>query len=102
MALSRQTHVYERRTDVALELDIYVPDRLSASGGALLWLHGGALIMGSRADVRDDVLRLADHLGVTLVSPDFAADQPGAFTYAGGAVAVNVGAIASSVAVVVR
>jgi hypothetical protein len=40
--------------------------------------------------------------GVTLVSPDFAADQPGAFTYAGGAVAVNVGAIASSVAVVVR
>ena len=71
MALSRQTHVYERRTDVALELDIYVPDRLSASGGALLWLHGGALIMGSRADVRDDVLRLADHLGVTLVSPDY-------------------------------
>jgi hypothetical protein len=39
---------------------------------------------------------------VTLVSPDFSADQPATFTYAAGAVSVDVGAVGSSVAVVVR
>ena len=39
---------------------------------------------------------------VTLASPDFAADQSASFTYAAGAVTVDVGTVGSSVAVVVR
>lgn len=38
---------------------------------------------------------------VTLVSPDLAADQPATFSYTGGQLTVNVGALVSSVAVVI-
>jgi acetyl esterase/lipase len=52
-----------------LKLRVYVPD--DPSGAALLWIHGGGLVLGAAA--MDDVLcsETARETGVTIVSVDY-------------------------------
>jgi acetyl esterase/lipase len=52
-----------------LKLRVYVPD--NPSGAALLWIHGGGLVLGAAA--MDDVLcgETARQTGVTIVSVDY-------------------------------
>lgn len=61
----------ERRVvrERGLKLRVYVPD--DPSGAALLWIHGGGLVLGSAA--MDDVLcsETARETGVTIVSVDY-------------------------------
>src|SRR5262245_7970310 len=37
----------------------------------IVWIHGGALIMGSREDIHSEIRELAEEKGVALVSIDY-------------------------------
>ena len=50
-----QTRTFRRAGDVDLCVDAYVPDG-EATRGVLVWLHGGALVLGGRQDVSAEVL----------------------------------------------
>ncbi len=64
------TRVYRRVDGHDLHLDIYVP---AGSGPfpVVVWIHGGALILGSRAGVRPLYVELLREAGLALVSIDY-------------------------------
>jgi len=67
---SKQTYVYKTVGDCKIEADVYrMPGE--AVRPAILWIHGGALIMGQRGFVpRDQLARYLD-AGFALVSIDY-------------------------------
>src|SRR5262245_20157763 len=69
-ALVKQTHTYKTVGDVKIQADVYRPDDDKVRP-VLVWLHGGALIVGSRADVPKDLLVLCRAEGYALVSFDY-------------------------------
>jgi acetyl esterase/lipase len=54
-----------------IELDVYRPAASVGPGPVVVWIHGGALIMGSRANVPPHLLRLCRERGYALVSIDY-------------------------------
>ena len=70
MRYSKQTYIYKTVGDCKIKADVYrMPgDEVRP---ALLWIHGGALIMGQRGFVpRDQLARYLD-AGFTLISIDY-------------------------------
>jgi acetyl esterase/lipase len=66
-----RTHVY-RRVDVGeLLADVYSPAPAEDSSTVVLWLHGGALIFGSRKDIPDTYVSRLLAKGCTVVSVDY-------------------------------
>jgi acetyl esterase/lipase len=64
------TYTYKRAGGCDIKADVYLP----AAGGprpALLWIHGGALIMGGRRDVRGHQQERYLAAGYTVVSADY-------------------------------
>lgn len=58
--------------DGHLQHCLYQPkDKTLRNGGAVLWIHGGGLIMGTAAMSRTDCARIAQELGVTVLSVDY-------------------------------
>lgn len=57
--------------DHLVDLYVYTPQAGVTSRGALLWVHGGGLIMGSAALDHTHCSQLALELGITVVSVDY-------------------------------
>jgi acetyl esterase/lipase len=60
----------EDRTEAGVRLRVYRP-QAAASGGALLWLHGGGLIAGRPAMDDAKCIAWVRELGLVVVSPDY-------------------------------
>ncbi len=69
-ALVKRTYTYKTVGDVPVRADVYRPDDDKVRP-VVVWLHGGALILGSRADVPKDLLALCRAEGYALVSFDY-------------------------------
>ena len=65
MTPGRSTFVYKRAGDCQIELDVYRPAR-TGQVPVVVWIHGGALIMGSRSSVPDQMLALCRDRGVAI------------------------------------
>jgi acetyl esterase/lipase len=68
--VQKTTHTY-KLFGTKVELDVYRPAGSSASRPVVVWIHGGALIMGSRANVPPHLPRLCRERGYALVSIDY-------------------------------
>jgi acetyl esterase/lipase/glycerophosphoryl diester phosphodiesterase len=69
-ALVKRTYTYKTVGDLQVRADVYRPDDGQVRP-VVVWLHGGALIVGSRADVPNDLLALCRSEGYVLVSFDY-------------------------------
>ncbi len=67
---ARKTHVYKTVGDCAIRADVYSPQQ-SGSRPVILWIHGGALIMGSREGIRHAQLSRYLEAGFVVVSIDY-------------------------------
>jgi acetyl esterase/lipase len=69
-AFTKKTHTFKTVGKLAIQADVYrADDRVVRP--VVVWLHGGALIMGSRAHVPRDLLDLCRVEGFALVSFDY-------------------------------
>jgi acetyl esterase/lipase len=69
-ALVKRTYTYKTVGDVKVQADVYRPDDRKVRP-VLVWLHGGALIVGSRTGVPRQLLDLCRREGYVLVSLDY-------------------------------
>ncbi|HUT33485.1 MAG TPA: alpha/beta hydrolase [Planctomycetota bacterium] len=67
---SKQTYTYKTVGDLKIQADVYRPDN-ARPRPVLVWLHGGALMMGSRKWVPPDLMALCRSEGYCLVSADY-------------------------------
>jgi acetyl esterase/lipase len=92
--LVKKTHTYKTVNDVKIHADIYRPQDAKVRP-VLVWLHGGALVLGNRNSVPRQLLDLCRQEGYALVSfdyrlasevklPDIAADLDDAFRWLRG------------------
>jgi len=68
--LTKKSYVFKEAAGLKIELDVHRADD-AESRPVLAWIHGGALIMGSRAGVPRDLLDLCRSEGYALVSIDY-------------------------------
>jgi acetyl esterase/lipase len=68
--LPKKTYAYKTAGETRIEADVYRPDDTRVRP-VVVWLHGGALIVGSRADVPRRLLDLCRAEGFALVSFDY-------------------------------
>ncbi len=68
--LVKTTHVYKTVGDVKIEADVYRPEG-AVSRPVVVWIHGGALIVGSRAQVPKNILELCTREKLILISLDY-------------------------------
>lgn len=66
----KTTYVYKRVDGVPLHADVY-RSRRTRMQPILVWLHGGALIFGTREQILGDLRSLCQREGYTLVSFDY-------------------------------
>jgi acetyl esterase/lipase len=66
----KKTHVYKTVGDTKIHADIHRPDDAKVRP-VVVWIHGGALIMGSRSGVPQQLLDLCRKEGYALVSLDY-------------------------------
>ncbi len=69
-AFGQQTFTYKTVGDVRIEADVYRVDD-GVSRPVILWIHGGALIFGSRSGVPPQIKALAEDRGYVVVSIDY-------------------------------
>ena len=65
-----KTYTYKTVGELRVQADVYRPDDTQPRP-VLVWLHGGALIAGSRNSVPQDLRELCRSEGYCLVSPDY-------------------------------
>ena len=70
MRYSKRTYTYKRVGDCQIKVDVYRKPG-DAVRPAVLWIHGGALIMGQRGSVPRDQLERYLDAGFALVSIDY-------------------------------
>jgi len=68
--LPRQTDSFKTVGDLKIQADVYRTDDTQVRG-VLVWIHGGALIMGNRKSVPGNLLDLCRDEGYALVSVDY-------------------------------
>jgi acetyl esterase/lipase len=68
--LVKKTYVYKTVGDTPIQADVYRPDDARVRP-VVVWLHGGALIVGSRSGVPKQLLDLCRQEGYVLVSFDY-------------------------------
>src|SRR6185295_18894739 len=69
-ALPKKSYVYKEVAGLKIELDVH-RDEGAELRPVLVWIHGGALLMGSRAGVPRDLLDLCREAKFALVSIDY-------------------------------
>jgi acetyl esterase/lipase len=67
---AKTTHTYKTVGEMPVRADVYRPPDGHARP-AVVWIHGGALLIGGRKGVPDDLLRLCRAEGAVLVSIDY-------------------------------
>jgi acetyl esterase/lipase len=65
-----ETYTYKTAGDLAIKADVYRSNR-NVTQPVVVWIHGGALIMGSRSDVSGRVKQFALDRGYVLISIDY-------------------------------
>lgn len=70
MKLTKTTHVYKTVDSLPIRADVYRVDDTRARP-VIVWIHGGALISGSRTSVPENLLELCRAEGYALVSLDY-------------------------------
>jgi len=78
-AVRRATHLVLRgdrafttwEVNATTSVRLYRPDAAPATSAALLWIHGGGLVVGTARQDETALLRLADDLGITVASVDY-------------------------------
>jgi acetyl esterase/lipase len=68
--LMKKTYVYKTIGETKIHADVYRPDDAKVRP-VVVWIHGGALIMGSRTGVPRELLDLCRAEGYVLVSHDY-------------------------------
>src|SRR5262249_51831062 len=68
--LVKRTYDYKTAGDTRIQADVYRADDTQARP-VLVWLHGGALIMGNRSGVSKNLLYLCRMVGYILASFDY-------------------------------
>ncbi len=68
--LVKHTHTYKSVGDLKVQADVYRADD-TAARPVVVWIHGGALVMGSRKGVPQNLLDLCRDEGYALVSIDY-------------------------------
>lgn len=68
--LEKSTHVYKTAGDVKISADVYRPASKDARP-VVVWIHGGALIVGGRNSVPQNILNLCTEEQFVLVSLDY-------------------------------
>src|SRR5262245_63076123 len=66
----KQTHAYKTVGDLKIQADVYRTDDTKLRP-VVVWIHGGALIMGNRKSVPKNLLDLCRDDGYALVSIDY-------------------------------
>ena len=69
LAFSKTVHAFKTVDQLKIQADVYRHED-DAARPVIVWLHGGALIMGSRQGVPKQLLELAQEQGFILVSLD--------------------------------
>ena len=64
------TFTYKKVGDLEIKADVYRPDD-DKPRPVIVWIHGGALIMGHREQVSSVIKKIADDEGYVLVSLDY-------------------------------
>jgi len=67
----KQTFVYKTVQQCDIRADVYRPSFVSGQTPVILWIHGGALILGSRTDINRGQLKEYLRAGYTLVAIDY-------------------------------
>ena len=67
----KETFIYKSVSDLHIHLDVYTPQNSSDTTPTLLWIHGGALIGGSRGDDRTAQFSRYLEAGYRMVSVDY-------------------------------
>ncbi|MDB5385594.1 MAG: hypothetical protein JWM11_1240 [Planctomycetaceae bacterium] len=70
MPLVKSTYVYKKVGDVAISADVYRPAG-TESRPVVVWIHGGALIVGSRNQVPRNILEMCTQERFVFVSLDY-------------------------------
>ena len=68
--LRKTSHVYKTVGETKIYADVYCPDNTKVRP-VIVWIHGGALIVGSRAGVPGQLLDICRREGYALVSLDY-------------------------------
>jgi acetyl esterase/lipase len=50
---TKHTHTYKQGKGYAIDLDVYMPENAESGLAAVMYIHGGALIWGSREHVHE-------------------------------------------------
>jgi acetyl esterase/lipase len=66
----KTTHIYKTVGDVKIAADVFRPDDEKIRP-VLVWIHGGALIQGSRESLPGNILALCKDEGFALISIDY-------------------------------
>jgi len=68
---NKYTHVYKQNDMYALKLDAYLPENSVKSLPVVIYIHGGALIFGSRKDVNENEIQAILNEGIAYISIDY-------------------------------
>ena len=71
MNYTKYTHVYKQNDLYALKLDAYLPENSVKSLPVVIYIHGGALIFGSRKDVNENEIQAILNEGIAYISVDY-------------------------------
>ncbi len=69
-AFGKKTHVYKTVGDIKIQADVYREED-NEKRPVVVWIHGGALIVGNRTQVPKQLLDLCQKEGYVLVSLDY-------------------------------
>jgi acetyl esterase/lipase len=69
--IDRKTFVYKTVGNIPIKADLLQISNDSLLKPAIIWIHGGGLIFGSRADLPDEQVKLYLTAGYSLVSIDY-------------------------------
>ncbi len=65
------TYVYKTTPDCDIHADVYRPANVSSPTPVIVYIHGGALMMGSRTGINGEQLKMYLHAGYTVISIDY-------------------------------
>ena len=71
MTIKPLTYTYKTIGDCHVKADVYRPSECSASTAAIVYIHGGCLIYGSRRGIDSEQLEMYLEAGYTVISIDY-------------------------------